>query len=86
MDMQQAFDEWCPYKGSPDPWAVWQAAWAAAESKSLSKVDKIVKIIDESTMLGAAWDCLSEAAKTRFKKKFQEAIDDSSGSPMPDTV
>lgn len=26
---QSAFEAWCPYKGSPDPYIVWNAAWAA---------------------------------------------------------
>lgn len=39
-------------------------------------VEKIIEEIDNSTMLGAAWDCLSDAAKERFKKKLQSIIDD----------
>ena len=31
-DCQAAFILWCPYKGSPDPWTVWQAAWVAARA------------------------------------------------------
>lgn len=27
--MRAAFKAWCPYRGSPDPWTVWQACWAA---------------------------------------------------------
>lgn len=38
-------------------------------------VEKIVEEIDKSTMLGAAWDCLSDVAKERFKKKLQSIID-----------
>jgi hypothetical protein len=26
---REAFEAWCPYQGSPDPWTVWQAAWQA---------------------------------------------------------
>ena len=35
-------------------------------------VDKIVEAIDCSTMLGAGWDCLSPAAKERFKQMRTE--------------
>lgn len=41
------------------------------------KIDQIVEAIDESTMLGAAWDCLSDTAKGRFKKKLQKILDES---------
>jgi len=30
LDEQQMFDDWCPYKGSPDPRQVWAAAMDAA--------------------------------------------------------
>lgn len=39
------------------------------------KVEKIVEAIDESTMLGAGWDCLSDAAKIRFKNKLKAILD-----------
>lgn len=39
-------------------------------------VEKVVEAIDNSNLLGAAWDCLSDAAKDRFKKKIQAIIDD----------
>lgn len=26
IQMQMRYNLWCPYKGSPDPWLVWQAA------------------------------------------------------------
>lgn len=41
------------------------------------QVEKIVEAIDSSTMLGAAWDCLSEAAKGRFKAKLKKILDES---------
>ena len=40
-------------------------------------VDQIIEAIDSSTMLGAGWDCLSEAAKARFKSKLQKILDES---------
>lgn len=30
--MKAAFEKWCPYKGSPDPWVVWQVAFQAGLS------------------------------------------------------
>jgi len=48
-------------------------------------VEKIVEEIDKSTMLGAAWDCLSDIAKDRFKKKLQAIIDEEkskNGTPI----
>ena len=32
--MATAFGAWCPYKGSPDPWIVWQDAWRAALARA----------------------------------------------------
>lgn len=33
--MRDAFDwTFCPYKGSPDPWVVWQAAWKACRESA----------------------------------------------------
>jgi hypothetical protein len=29
VGMREAFNVWCPYEGAPDPWKVWQDAWAA---------------------------------------------------------
>jgi polyphosphate kinase 2 (PPK2 family) len=37
-------------------------------------VAKIEELIDKSTMLGAAWDCLSADAKERFRNKMLEAV------------
>lgn len=37
-------------------------------------VDKIILAIDESTMLGAGWDCLSTAAKDKFRKKLEAIV------------
>lgn len=52
-----------------------------------STVDKIVEAIDQSTMLGAGWDCLSDIAKERFRKKLQRILDDAaSRSPPPSPV
>jgi hypothetical protein len=39
-------------------------------------VEKVVEAIDSSSLLGAAWDCLSDGAKERFKKKIQKILDD----------
>ncbi len=38
------------------------------------KVDRIVEQIDSSTLLGAAWDCLSDAARARFKLRLSDII------------
>ena len=46
------------------------------------KIDQIVQAIDESTMLGAAWDCLSDTAKGRFKKKLALILDEESSAVM----
>jgi hypothetical protein len=48
------------------------------------KIDQIVEAIDESTMLGAAWDCLSDTAKGRFKKKLALILDESLQSEVTD--
>ena len=40
-------------------------------------VDQIIEAIDSNTMLGAGWDCLSEAVKARFKSKLQKILDES---------
>lgn len=39
-------------------------------------VDKIFDAFDESTMIGAAWDCLSVNAKDKFRKKLEKIIID----------
>ena len=49
-------------------------------------VEKIVEELDKSTMLGAAWDCLSDVAKERFRKKLQDIIDDACRTSEPITV
>ena len=51
-------------------------------------VEKIVEAIDDSTMLGAAWDCLSDRAQARFKVKLQKILDDETAcrTPKPTTV
>lgn len=41
----------------------------------MKTVEQIIEAIDSSTLLGAAWDCLSDAAKDRFKKKLLDIID-----------
>lgn len=46
------------------------------------KIDQIVEAIDESTMLGAAWDCLSDTGKGRFKKKLALILDDETSSAL----
>ena len=33
VEAKQMFEDWCPYKGSPDPWVVWEAAIAAVNKK-----------------------------------------------------
>lgn len=50
------------------------------------QTDKIVEAIDSSTMLGAAWDCLSEAAKARFKDKLKKILDDARSTQEQATV
>ena len=37
-------------------------------------VDKIIAEIDKSMLLGAAYDCMSEDGKTRFRDKLSKAI------------
>lgn len=44
--------------------------------KTETKVEKVVEAIDKSSLLGAAWDCLSDTAKERFKKKLEAIIND----------
>lgn len=44
-------------------------------------VEQVVQVLDESTMLGAAWDCLSDAAKARFRNKIKKIIDDAISPP-----
>lgn len=48
------------------------------------KIDQIIEAIDESTMLGAAWDCLSDTAKARFKSKLGKILDESLQSEVTD--
>jgi hypothetical protein len=31
---REAFEAWCPYKGNPDPWIVWKAAWQAPSTST----------------------------------------------------
>lgn len=52
----------------------------------MNKIEKIIEEIDKSTLLGAAWDCLSEAAKTKFKAKIQKILDDDNCSSEPSPV
>ena len=49
-------------------------------------VEKIVEEIDKSNLLGAAWDCLSDAAKERFRKKLQDIINDACSTQEQITV
>lgn len=39
------------------------------------KVDKIIEEIDKRTLLGAAYDCMSEKGKERFKQSLQKIIE-----------
>lgn len=34
-------------------------------------VEDLEQVIDESTMLGAGWDCLSDSAKNKIRDKFR---------------
>lgn len=46
------------------------------------KIDQILQAIDDSTMLGAAWDCLSETARGRFKRKLALILDEEASSAI----
>ena len=37
-------------------------------------IKKIEDLLDEFTLLGAAWDCMSDNAKTRFKKALRHML------------
>ena len=37
-------------------------------------VDKIIAEIDKSMLLGAAYDCMSEDGKTKFRNKLSKMI------------
>jgi hypothetical protein len=39
-------------------------------------VEKIEEAIESSTMLGAAWDCLSLTAKDRFRAKLEAILEE----------
>ena len=39
LEEQQMFDDWCPYKGNPDPRVVWAAAIQAANVLFLKEQD-----------------------------------------------
>lgn len=36
-----------------------------------SKVEQIITEIDDIVLLSSAWDCMTEAAKARFKKRLE---------------
>jgi hypothetical protein len=42
MTEQEAFEKWCPYRGSPDPRVVWAAAWAAATAPDAGEMPRYV--------------------------------------------
>lgn len=52
----------------------------------MKTLEKIIEAIDSSSLLGAAWDCLSDTAKERFKKKLQKILDDSSSTQEQITI
>lgn len=39
-----------------------------------SIVENIITEIDSKTLLGAAWDCMSDSAKERFREKLAKII------------
>ena len=39
-----------------------------------SIVEKVIEEIDKSMLLGAAYDCMSEDGKSRFREKLTKAI------------
>lgn len=39
-------------------------------------VDKIVYEIDQSTLLGAAYDCMTESEKYSFRKKLKNLLNE----------
>jgi hypothetical protein len=39
------------------------------------KVQKIIDEIDKSTLLGAAYDCISEQGKIRFQDKIEKILE-----------
>ena len=43
-------------------------------------LEKIIEAIDSNALLGAVWDCFSDTAKERFKKKIKKILDDSSST------
>lgn len=81
--MRAAFKAWCPYRGSPDPWTVWQACWAAlADAQAAEPASPYCACPDclkrkdvPSDAERADWDEVLDARRWRclpaFIEKFQ---------------
>ena len=44
------------------------------KEKTEELIEKILDLLDRSTMLGAAWDCLSATSQARFKLNLRRTI------------
>jgi len=44
------------------------------QERAAQAAEKIIEEIDGRTLLGAAFDCMSDAAKARFQKKLESII------------
>ena len=38
-------------------------------------IDEIIQLLDSMTLLGAAYDCMSDAGKERFKDKLRQILE-----------
>lgn len=84
LEEQQMFDDWCPYKGSPDPRVVWAAAIDAANGlfSGLTERKAPQALTDEQIEAGAKmlgklwkWDELEAVYKDKYRARFVEAIE-----------
>ena len=48
-------------------------------------VERIIAVFETSTLLGAAWDCISDEGKERLKKKFETALTKEPDHEHPET-
>ena len=46
------------------------------EENAKEAAEKIIEEIDKSTLLGAAYDCMSDNGKTKFQKKIESILKD----------
>lgn len=67
---QQMFDDWCPYKGSPDPRTVWAAAVEAVNGLLLRATPPAAQPADEPVACG--YDITT--SKEEFLRPFKEAL------------